>query len=63
MTRICCIGVWGDPYESPALQWVPMRLPLIGTAPHPIAHALHPEGISNDEYDGRISELTPPSFC
>ena len=41
----------------------PFRLPLIGTAPHPIAHALHPEGISNDEYDGRISELTPPSFC
>ena len=26
-------------------------------------HALHPEGISNDEYDGRVSELTPPSFC
>ena len=45
------------------IGWVPMRLPLIGTAPHPIAHALHPEGISNDEYDGRISELTPPSFC
>ena len=40
-----------------------MRLPLIGTSPHPIAHALHPEGISNDEYDGRVSELTPPSFC
>ena len=36
---------------------------VIGTAPHPIAHALHPEGISNDEYDGRVSELTPPSFC
>lgn len=32
-----------------------MRLPLIGTAPHPIAHALHPEGISNDEYDGSVS--------
>ena len=31
--------------------------------PHPIAHALHPEGISNDEYDGRVSELTPPSLC
>ena len=26
-------------------------------------HALHPEGISNDEYDDRVSELTPPSFC
>ena len=48
---------------SGPFQTLPMRLPLIGTAPHPIAHALHPEGISNDEYDGRISELTPPSFC
>jgi len=26
-------------------------------------HALHPEGISDDEYDDRVSELTPPSFC
>ena len=26
-------------------------------------HALSSESISEDEYDDRVSELTPPSFC
>ena len=26
-------------------------------------YALHPEGISDEEYDDRVSEQTPPSFC
>ena len=26
-------------------------------------HALSSESIPNDEYDDRVSELTPPSFC
>ena len=36
----------GLPIRSHVIGGVPIRLPLIGTAPHPIAHALHPEGIS-----------------
>ena len=37
--------------------------PMIQMVDDDDCHALHPEGISNDEYDGRVSELTPPSFC
>ena len=43
---------------SPGIEW--MWLQMLDDDD---CHALHPEGISNDEYDDRVSELTPPSFC
>ena len=47
------------------IAWAPERngSPMIQMVDDDDCHALHPESISNDEYDGRVSELTPPSFC
>jgi len=44
--------------SDPGVEW--MWLKLVDDED---CHALHPEGISNDEYDDRVAELTPPSFC
>ena len=43
-------------------MWIRM-LADNGTAYSGDCQAFHPEGISDDEYDDRVSELTPPSFC
>ena len=43
---------------SPGIEWMWIQM-----VDDDDCHALHPEGISNDEYDDRVSDLTPPSFC
>jgi len=43
--------------SDPGIEW--MWLKIVDDD----CHAFHTEGISNDEYDDRVAELTPPSFC
>ena len=44
--------------SDPGVEWLWVKL-----VDDEDCHAFHPEGISNDEYDDRVAELTPPSFC
>ena len=44
--------------SDPGVEWLWVKL-----VDDEDCHAFHPEGISNVEYDDRVAELTPPSFC